>query len=333
VRHGGSPMPVSHSPFGAFQMTFLALALAPATASAASTHAASARSEATKACTKAPVEIVAGSASAKVALAKCDGGAVPASVIQVSALARPLAATKVHKLDPRVVERLEVVADHFRKEGQLPRIVLVPGTKQRTSGSMHTSGRAIDFKIEGVPNEEVVAFCKTMADTGCGFYPTAGFVHVDVRDHGIGHVSWIDVSKPGDAPKYVTAWPAAGEAAPPSHDKPEAHAGVGKKSETLVAAADEPKLPPLPAAAQFAPLESPKAKEAPKVEETEAPKEAVAAEPKASTATDPASKEPKAKDAARTTASKKEGRKGKRRHHRHTAESRESTHPTEQNPS
>jgi uncharacterized protein YcbK (DUF882 family) len=325
-------MPVSHSPFGAFQMTFLALALAPATASAASTHAASATSAASKACTKAPVEIVAGSTSAKVALAECNGTAVPASVIQVSALARPLAATKVHKLDPRVVERLEVVADHFRKEGQLPRIVLVPGTKQRTSGSMHASGRAIDFKIEGVANEDVVAFCKTMADTGCGFYPTAGFVHVDARDHGIGHVSWIDVSKPGEAPKYVTAWPAAGEAMP-SHDKAELHASVSKKTETVVAAADEPKLPPLPAAAQFAPLESPKAQEPAKAAETEAPKEVVVAETKAATAKDPASTEPQAKDAARKTASKKEGRKGKKRHHRHAVESRQSTHPTEQNPS
>jgi uncharacterized protein YcbK (DUF882 family) len=193
-------MPVSHSPFGVFHMTFLALALAPATANAATSHAASAKPDATKVCTKAPVEIVAGSTSARVALAKCDGAAVPASVIQLSALARPAAATRAHKLDPRVVERLEVVADHFRKDGQLPRIVLVPGNKPRTSGSMHASGRALDFKIDGVANEEVVAFCKTLDDTGCGFYPTAGFVHVDVRDHGIGHVSWIDVSKPGDAP-------------------------------------------------------------------------------------------------------------------------------------
>jgi hypothetical protein len=34
---------------------------------------------------------------------------------------------------------------------------------------------------------------------------------MDVRDHGAGHVAWIDVSKPGEAPKYVSAWPAAGE--------------------------------------------------------------------------------------------------------------------------
>jgi uncharacterized protein YcbK (DUF882 family) len=329
-------MPVSHSPFGAFQMTFLALTLAPASASAASSHA-SAAHDAAKACTKAPVEIVAGSTTAKVALARCDGAAVPASVVQLSALARPAAATKAHKIDPRVVERLEVVADHFRKDGQVPRIVLVPGNKPRTSGSLHASGRALDFKIEGVPNEDVVAFCKTMTDTGCGFYPTAGFVHVDVREHGIGHVSWIDVSKPGEAPRYVSSWPPPGEASPArEHEKAELHAAAGKKGAdvNVVAAADEPKLPPLPAAAQFAPLESPKVAapaETPKV--AAAPEVVVTTTTAAATAKDPAPKEPEAKDAARKTASKKEGRKGKRRHHRHAAEATDATHPTVQNPS
>ena len=109
-------MPLSHTSFGAFHLTFLALALGPATASAASSHARSTAPSAPKTCTKAPVEIVAGSESTKIALAKCDGSAVPASVAQLSALARPAAATKTHKLDARVAERLEVVAEHFRKE-------------------------------------------------------------------------------------------------------------------------------------------------------------------------------------------------------------------------
>jgi uncharacterized protein YcbK (DUF882 family) len=323
-------MPVSQSSFGAFHVTLLALALAPATASAASSHAAATPSATTKGCTKAPVEIIAGSESAKMALAKCDGSAVPASVVQLSALARPAAASKAHKLDPRVAERLAVVADHFRKDGEVPRIVLVPGNKPRTSGSMHATGRAIDFKIEGVPNEEVVAFCKTMTDTGCGFYPTAGFVHIDARDRGVGHVAWIDVSKPGEAPKYVASWPPAGEAAP-AHATAEAHAVVEKKGAgaAVIAAADEPKLPPLPAAAQFAPLEESKSPspEAPKV--AAATKDAAPSTKDIETK-DPQAKEPQAKDAARKTASKKEGRRGKRRHHHHPAES---VHPTEQNPS
>jgi uncharacterized protein YcbK (DUF882 family) len=322
-------MPVSHSSFGAFHVTLLALALAPATAGAASSRAASKPSATTKGCTKAPVEIVAGSESAKMALAKCDGSAVPASVEQLSALARPATANKAHKLDPRVAERLAIVADHFRKDGQLPRIVLVPGNKPRTSGSMHATGRAIDFKIDGVPNEEIVAFCKTMTDTGCGFYPTAGFVHVDVRDHGVGHVAWIDVSKPGETPKYVSSWPPAGVTRS-ADEKAEARAATEKKSAgaTVVATADEPKLPPLPAAAQFAPLDAPKS-DAPKSEET--PKVADAPKEATGPVKEIGAKDSQPRETARKTASKNEGRRGKRRHHHHHPA--ESVHPTEQNPS
>jgi hypothetical protein len=74
---------------------------------------------------------------------------------------------------------------------------------------MHSSGRAIDFRVEGVKNEDVVAYCKSLGDTGCGFYPNSSFVHVDVRDAGAGHVSWIDASGPGETPRYVTSWPPA----------------------------------------------------------------------------------------------------------------------------
>jgi hypothetical protein len=31
-------------------------------------------------------------------------------------------------------------------------------------------------------------------DTGCGYYPNADFIHMDVRDPGTGHVAWIDAS-------------------------------------------------------------------------------------------------------------------------------------------
>jgi hypothetical protein len=72
---------------------------------------------------------------------------------------------------------------------------------------MHASGRAMDFRLEGTKNEDVVAFCKTLEDTGCGYYPNSSFVHVDVRNEGAGHVSWIDASGPGETPRYVPSWP------------------------------------------------------------------------------------------------------------------------------
>lgn len=266
-------MPGLHSPFGAFHVTVLTLVLGPAVASAAAPSSAkplrTARMTRSHTCSKAPVEVVAGSESAKLSLARCDGTAIPASVDQLSTFARPASAAKTKPVDPRVAERLEVVADHFRKEGQVPRIILTPGNKPRTSGSYHASGRALDFRIDGVANDAIVAFCKTIPDTGCGFYPNSGFVHVDVRDAGAGHVAWIDASHPGEAPRYVSVWPQPADESPAAHEKADLHAEADKASvdktkgagkDHRVASAGpvlvgEPTLPPLPAAAQFAPLE------------------------------------------------------------------------------
>jgi hypothetical protein len=228
--------------------------------------------------TKAAIEIVSGSESESLPLERCDGKAIPASVDKLSILARPASAAKpkeplaadkahgseiapgIHRLDPRLAERLQLVADHFKKDGETTKIVLVTASKSRNAGSYHASGRAIDFRVEGAEDEAVASFCKTVQDTGCGFYPNAGFVHMDVRDAGTGHVAWIDVSKAGEAPKYVTAWPLKDE---PSKTEP-TKAEPTKEADN----ADPAKLPSLPAALSVAPLETPKA--APAAEPVEA---------------------------------------------------------------
>jgi hypothetical protein len=219
--------------------TFVAAGLAPATASAdppATKTRKTARIVKARACAKPAVEIAAGAETATFALVDCTGNALPAGVDQLSILARPGTAPKpkekvvvasrakpgadvapgIRRVDARLVERLELVVDHFRKEGQSPRVELVSGYRPKSTGSYHSTGRALDFKLEGVKNEDVVAFCKTLPDTGCGYYPNSSFVHVDAREHGAGHVSWIDISRPGEAPHYVTSWP------PPGSDEPAA---------------------------------------------------------------------------------------------------------------
>jgi hypothetical protein len=218
----------------AFSFATLALSLAPAVASAAAPSGrASHSTRIAKAhmCTKAPVEIVAGPESATFSLAKCDGRVAPLGVDQLSILARPSNAAKpkgpltalaktrggdvapgIRRIDSRLVERLETVVDHFRKEAQVAHVALVSGYRPRSAGSYHSTGRALDFRLEGVTNEALVAFCKTLQDTGCGYYPNSLFVHMDVRDPGTGHVSWIDMSRPGEPPKYVSAWPLPADA-------------------------------------------------------------------------------------------------------------------------
>lgn len=169
----------------------LALAFIPAVAGAASRTDAKAHKPGVRAhhlrqaratneprpreCVKAPIEVVAGAESAKLSLAKCDGAAAPAGIEQLSTLAR---APGARRLDARLVERLELVVDHFRKGTEPTRLVLVSGFRPRSAGSFHSTGRALDFRVDGVANDALVAFCKTLQDTGCGFYPNSRFIHV-----------------------------------------------------------------------------------------------------------------------------------------------------------
>jgi uncharacterized protein YcbK (DUF882 family) len=201
-------MPVPHRWF-----LIAAFTLAPAVASAspslqhpAAKHRARqahrAKTVSPRECAKAPVEFLGGAKPSTFALAKCDGHAAPAAIDRLSELT---GARGPVKLDARLVEQLEAAVEHFRTDSAPARVTLVSGYRPKSTGSYHAKGRALDFKIDGVENEALVAFCKTLPDTGCGYYPNSGFVHMDVREPGAGHVAWTDVSRPGEAPRYVTA--------------------------------------------------------------------------------------------------------------------------------
>ena len=303
----------SRSSFTAFSVSAL-FVLVPSIASASTPTSHAGRVQRTArvdshSCAKPSVEVVAGSESATFPLERCDGEAIPASVDKLSILARPAGTAKpkeplagkphgsevapgIRRIDARLAERIELVADHFRKEGEPTRIVLV-APKSRSAGSYHASGRAIDFRVEGADNGAVIAFCKTVQDTGCGYYPNGGFVHMDVRDTGAGHVAWIDISKAGEAPKYVTAWPLPGDAAKvdgrqvettkaearqaevktdarqtemarteaPKTEaaRVEARQAEAPRPEVMRQADADEKLPSLPAAVQVAPMDAPSA--------------------------------------------------------------------------
>jgi len=192
------------------------------------------------ACLHDPVEIVRGAEVDKFSLQRCEGGLAPFALERLSVVLRPsqvarpvldltsngkaeslsskaksqkpekkedILPSSVKRVDPGLAERLDLVAAHFKKPGRAVRVSVVSGYRPMSTGSLHSHGRAMDIRIEGVENEELVAFCKTIPDTGCGYYPNSSFVHVDVRDPGAGHVSWIDASGPGETPRYVTEWP------------------------------------------------------------------------------------------------------------------------------
>ncbi len=177
-------------------------------------------------CVKAPIVMKSAADTGTFTLATCDGRPALGAVEELSILARPGRVAKpratpaalahvpgdsiapgIKRVDPGLVVRLQKVVDHFGKPGETAHLVLVSGYRPASAGSYHQRARALDFRIEGVKNEDLVAFCKTLDDTGCGYYPNSVFIHMDVREKGKGHISWIDASGPGEPPRYVSTWP------------------------------------------------------------------------------------------------------------------------------
>lgn len=103
-------------------------------------------------------------------------------------------------IEPRLVHLLAAVSNHFGSR----KIEIISGFRpysqlQHTTHSNHNVGKAVDFRVLGVPNEVVRDFCRTLRDVGCGYYPNSTFVHMDVREKSS---FWIDYSRPGEPPRY-----------------------------------------------------------------------------------------------------------------------------------
>ncbi len=184
-------------------------------------------------CLRDPITLTRGIEEERFSLTECSGAIAPLAVDHISMLARPgsmlrpdrtfaeLAKQKgpflapgIKRVNPGLALRLQQVVDHFAKKGKPVRLHLISGYRPQSHGSYHAKASAMDFNMEGVTNEALVAFCKTLQDTGCGYYPNSTFIHMDVRPGGTGHVAWIDASGPGEKPHYVAAWP------PPPEPKP-----------------------------------------------------------------------------------------------------------------
>jgi hypothetical protein len=202
------------------------------------------------------VEFSRGQEADKFSLSQCDGSIAPLAIERLSVLVRPesaqrpsasfsslakvsgaLLAPGVRKIDSGLVSRIQQIVDHFDKKGVAPKVSVISGYRPTSTGSYHATGQALDMKVDGVSNDELVAFCKTLPDTGCGYYPNSSFVHVDVRAPNTGHVYWIDTSGPGETPRYVSSWPPPPEA-PALKDMREASAKIISKLDK--------ELPPLP---------------------------------------------------------------------------------------
>jgi hypothetical protein len=201
-------------------------------------------------CSKRAVEVIAGKESATFALAKCDGSASPEGVDQISLLARPSGVSRpkeplsvlgkvrgselaagIRRVDPRLVERLELVVDHFRKGGQPEHIVLAPGAASSSASAGHRGlARSLDFRVDGVTGEALASFCKTLPETACTSSPRGPMVRMEVRSVA-SRVADVDPPAQPSQPGSVTTEPvyggSGGKLAPlPASDHPAAVGAV-----------------------------------------------------------------------------------------------------------
>ena len=136
-------------------------------------------------------------------LLRCNGRINPNGRRQLSLVAARRGKTPKRLLDAGLLRRLQVVADEF--PGHVFRVVSGYRAPAGERGSSrHNYGQALDFSLRGVSNRVLYDFCRTLPQTGCGFYPNSTFIHLDARDES---VSWVDMSAPGQAPQYTPRAP------------------------------------------------------------------------------------------------------------------------------
>ena len=75
------------------------------------------------------------------------------------------------------VERVEIISG-FRAEKY--NLMLRKKGRQVARNSQHTRGNAVDFRLRGVPTRRLRNFARALRLGGVGYYPSSGFVHVDV---------------------------------------------------------------------------------------------------------------------------------------------------------
>jgi len=97
-------------------------------------------------------------------------------------------------LDRRTLQLAVRAALHFHaREVEVVSAYRKPGRRRE---GPHASGRAIDFKLPGVPARTLAAYLRTLPRVGVGVYthPKTRFVHLDDREHSF---HWLDASPPG----------------------------------------------------------------------------------------------------------------------------------------
>lgn len=100
---------------------------------------------------------------------------------------------EVHRIDRRLLQLVYRAAYHF--SASEVRVISAYRRPGRRREGLHALGRAIDFKLLGVPAATLASYLRHQPRVGVGVYthPRTQFVHLDVRDRSF---HWLDASPP-----------------------------------------------------------------------------------------------------------------------------------------
>ena len=98
--------------------------------------------------------------------------------------------------DPRLFAMLYIVGQHYQRPIEVISAFRVPRAGAKKT-SNHYLGKAIDFRIQGVPRRALLAYLDaTFSRAGIGWYPNSTFLHLDTRDRSFW---WTDTSGKGQS--------------------------------------------------------------------------------------------------------------------------------------
>jgi len=175
-----------------------------------------------------------------------DGTLDPEALDEIERVFRDKDTDATHVIHPRLVKLLYKLADHFDAR----QITLISGFREPSQDKgegAHGKGRAVDIMVPGVRLPTLAKIARRYGHVGVGYYPTSGFIHLDVRE-GPSYF-WADRSGPGIpgcprqimksfGPRFDRKWRA-------EHDEPELHkdkqgALLGALEPPAEAESDEP---------------------------------------------------------------------------------------------
>lgn len=121
-----------------------------------------------------------------------------AALAQLTRFLRCRQTGQQHRVDPRLARALYQIGRHYAGK----RIDIYSGFRTRAycdrRHSRHLTASAIDFHVDGVRNEALIAWLRhTFHPAGVGYYPNGVHVHFDLDRHE--DTYWVDPSAPHDA--------------------------------------------------------------------------------------------------------------------------------------